>query len=754
MATEYLPWGEPYPDLNPNNLTHDTGKKALELCNQSADFDVIEIGRISENDVVSDIIVVDCINDFVPVVNQHNIKRRERLAIVCKKDKCTEVRALRKDFPKVPHTNHVPNGEPLSLCLYFEPWSVVERIWTPQKHLQRILWWLSETAKGTLHRQDQPVEQMYFEPAVEILFPPDFDEKILDQHLALVADGINTSNGELKVIRCYFVSQAQVGARGYPQFFPITISLTPVLHGEIEHFPDDLGTLHDQIVARGVSFVEEIKGVIRSKAAGGIVHNPNGRCLLILQIPVCREQGAEPERHDTKAYLIPNCVTDLGVATGALHFFNGKYFCDESIAGHVVQSDKWRTFKILPAGVSPTISKDFARKASGVDYESAEFKGVVAGVGALGGVLSDIWSKEAWGSWTLLDSDHMRAHNVLRHIARDTSVGQYKVDTVKDAMQRNFHPGYYQATAIPSSIQDKISSGVDGSISEADLLVDVTTTIEVPRDLSQLHDIPRSASLFLTPSSRSSVFIFEDENREIRLDALEAQYYRAILNSSWGQAHLKGHQGGMWVGAGCRDISAVISFEMIAMHAAILARQMRLTRTKPEACIRIWVHEDATGAVQFIEVPVVTPRRSQAGDWNICWDDGIVEKLSSYRHEGLPNETGGVILGYIDHKIKTIYVVDVLAAPPDSQKEPGSFVRGTEGLQEVLTDVGNRTANIVGYIGEWHSHPQFSSAYPSQTDRELVARLTETLKLDGLPALMIIIGAASEISITLGLGND
>jgi integrative and conjugative element protein (TIGR02256 family) len=190
------------------------------------------------------------------------------------------------------------------------------------------------------------------------------------------------------------------------------------------------------------------------------------------------------------------------------------------------------------------------------------------------------------------------------------------------------------------------------------------------------------------------------------------------------------------------------------MHAAILARQMRMTQTKPEACIRIWNHDEGTGAVKFVEVPVATPRRCDAGGWKVCWDDAIVEKLSCFRHAGLPNETGGVILGYIDHKIKTIYVIDVLAAPPDSQEEPGSFVRGTEGLQEVLTDAGKRTANIVGYIGEWHSHPQFSSAYPSQTDRELIARLTETLKLDGQPALMIIIGAASEISITLGFDND
>jgi hypothetical protein len=83
-------------------IEYNIAKKVLELCNRSEDFDVIELRKNQENETVSDIVVVDCVNDFVPVVNKHNIKRRERLALVFNKDKYSEVRALRKDFPKVP----------------------------------------------------------------------------------------------------------------------------------------------------------------------------------------------------------------------------------------------------------------------------------------------------------------------------------------------------------------------------------------------------------------------------------------------------------------------------------------------------------------------------------------------------------------------------------------------------------------------------------------------------------------------------
>jgi integrative and conjugative element protein (TIGR02256 family) len=133
----------------------------------------------------------------------------------------------------------------------------------------------------------------------------------------------------------------------------------------------------------------------------------------------------------------------------------------------------------------------------------------------------------------------------------------------------------------------------------------------------------------------------------------------------------------------------------------------------------------------------------------VVWDKGIATKLAKIRNAYLPNETGGVILGYIDQKLHTIYVVDVLQAPPDSESSPAAFIRGVEGLAATMEEIARRTARVVGYIGEWHSHPEFMSAYPSATDRGLIATLASTLALDGQPALMMIVGSAGDISISV-----
>lgn len=109
-----------------------------------------------------------------------------------------------------------------------------------------------------------------------------------------------------------------------------------------------------------------------------------------------------------------------------------------------------------------------------------------------------------------------------------------------------------------------------------------------------------------------------------------------------------------------------------------------------------------------------------------------------------------MIVGYVDQPLKSVFVVDVLAAPADSEESETGFVRGTEGLAESLKRISNRTAGIVGYIGEWHSHPPRHSSRPSGDDIDLLAHCARTLALDGVPGLMLIVGENGEISYSLG----
>uniref|UniRef100_UPI0016822701 Mov34/MPN/PAD-1 family protein n=1 Tax=Calothrix sp. FACHB-1219 TaxID=2692778 RepID=UPI0016822701 len=57
-----------------------------------------------------------------------------------------------------------------------------------------------------------------------------------------------------------------------------------------------------------------------------------------------------------------------------------------------------------------------------------------------------------------------------------------------------------------------------------------------------------------------------------------------------------------------------------------------------------------------------------------------------------------------------------------------------------VAEVSRRTSGIVGYIGEWHSHPPGHSAAPSQDDLVQLIHLALGMSDDGLPAIQLIVG--------------
>jgi integrative and conjugative element protein (TIGR02256 family) len=121
-------------------------------------------------------------------------------------------------------------------------------------------------------------------------------------------------------------------------------------------------------------------------------------------------------------------------------------------------------------------------------------------------------------------------------------------------------------------------------------------------------------------------------------------------------------------------------------------------------------------------------------------DKGLESKLRQLRAEKLPAESGGVLLGYHDLNLGEAVIVDVLPPPPDSRHSTGFFERGAEGLLELYGEVQRRTGNVVGYLGEWHSHPPGHNARQSPDDLLQLFKLTLGMADDGLPVIQLIVG--------------
>jgi len=391
------------------------------------------------------------------------------------------------------------------------------------------------------------------------------------------------------------------------------------------------------------------------------------------------------------------------------------------------------------AEIQPGFTKTGARKASGLSNEECDFKGVIAGVGSLGSILADIWNRQGWGEWTYIDDDYIKPHNLARHVTTNDFLGCSKAGSVKALAQAVYGSNKNAPIAINDKANNFSNNEVKSSLNNADLIVDASTTISVPRRLSSTDNIGRSVSVFFTPSGHDGVMLYESKDRTIRLDAIETQYYRAMLREDWGSQHLKKAQGKFLSGNSCRDVSMVIPNDLIHIHGAILARQIRLNKNTDVACAHIWQVNPDTGSTHVIEIPIASITEIQVGDWRIVWDENLQSDINKLRNEGLPEETGGILLGYVDQQSKSIYVVDALPAPSDSSASATHFERGIEGVHQQVITSSERTHEIVGYIGDWHSHPEGCSSNPSVDDLYLATYLGSLFSLDGQPALMMIV---------------
>ncbi|MGK4383378.1 hypothetical protein [Citrobacter youngae] len=131
---------------------------------RTASYITVRELRLSEqNNDRSEYLVIDVADGTVTSGNKAGIRRKERLAIEINPKFTIPilVHALRKDFPVLSHQHAGVPDSPKILCLYDVSWSAVERNWTPERFIERIFWWLRESAEQRLHREDQPLEQLF-----------------------------------------------------------------------------------------------------------------------------------------------------------------------------------------------------------------------------------------------------------------------------------------------------------------------------------------------------------------------------------------------------------------------------------------------------------------------------------------------------------------------------------------------------------------------------------------------------------------
>ena len=723
----------PGESLEPETLTLD---RARQVCDALALYpfaSLIEVRRLVTDNRYEELLVAE-IDTELPQDTDYDIRSPERLAFSFERSDRTypTVLALRTDFPHVSHLYWTPAGKPKSLCLYEAPWADIRLRWTGAGFLGDVAAWLCRTAVGELHADDQPLEPFLYGPPYSVVVPHDLLTGIAEKR-AYAAIPVAELEGRPSVLKLVPIEENENPEA--PCRHVVVVVGEPAVQDAMYNCPQNLMELVELLHHGGIDLVDTM--VEQMKLLFEDIGQPREKDSLLLLVTLTRQRrpGSDPEVRETWAFEIWP-LRDAAIATGR--------FAASDPGGPlgwvlVPEFDEANARKVRVVALQPigAIDRAAAKFHNGLDPEAPDLKIVLIGAGALGSQVHSHLSRMGWGRWTLVDEDMLLPHNVVRHRLGENAVGFPKaialrcvsaVETPHNPVERVFAEDFL-------SIAD--NGEMLTSTRDADLILDASTSIAVARYLTRDLDSPaRRASLFLNPKGRDAVMLMEDARRSFPLDALESQYYRAVLRDSRLDQHIRNEREFRY-SAGCRDVTARIGQDDVALGSALLARQLRCA--DDQAIAAVWQQND-DGSVSRVEIPLSESIHVEHGGWCFVLDHALVDYVSSLRRKRLPLETGGVLIGHFDGPRRRVYIVDALRAPNDSHEKGDAFVRGFADLRDAIRDIEARTGSQVSYIGEWHSHPDGTGVGRSDDDSELLRQIAGEMCADGWPGVMMIVG--------------
>ncbi len=346
-------------------------------------------------------------------------------------------------------------------------------------------------------------------------------------------------------------------------------------------------------------------------------------------------------------------------------------------------------------------------------------RSVVFGCGALGSKIVMHFGRSGLTALTLIDPDHISPHNLIRHTLSAHDIGVNKADGVADAIKKMF----------PQSTTSKMISGPsfkDGLFDKPETfenyewVFDFTASEAFFNKLAVTKSMEKSqvCSVSISDFGNLGIMLKEGEARNPRIDDLQAHLYSQYRNDEKIEEWLARERAAastgnltVHVGVGCNSETTILSDEKVSGHAAFIAGAIKHIMKKDDKSAKIVLSRFDEGEnygiqTQTINVaPFDVIQAINDPSWSIRFKAGILDQITVDAHKAKRKETGGVFVGIANYKTKTIHVVDLISAPPDSRANSVCFFRGHQELPEQIDKVNMGSGGQLGYIGEWHSHP-------------------------------------------------
>jgi len=406
--------------------------------------------------------------------------------------------------------------------------------------------------------------------------------------------------------------------------------------------------------------------------------------------------------------------------------------------------------KVLSFGHREPLTPEFARTLSEASPIAALARPLVVGCGALGSKLSLHLAKAGFVAQRLVDYASLGPHHLVRHALLGEHLGKTKAEGVCDAILGLF-PGQRDlgTEVVPRTLSDALADR--SKLEDRSIVIDATASASV-REQWITADLPadlRVCRVELASRGELGLLAFEGRGRNPRVDDLQLYLFDLARTnpvvSSWLRGHSKDKPDfeDIGIGLGCSSATFRMPDDLVSFHAAALTRALHRVADQERGHLVITSDSDREPATKIITVPPVTILSvSERPGWSVRIAASAMTSMRSGLVANGRRETGGLLVGYAHVKRKIVYVAAALAPSPDSQGSRYKFVRGVEGYPAAIEDIEIATGGILGYIGEWHTHPEGSTS-PSSTDLTALETIRRRLAPAEVPGMLLIAGPRS-----------
>lgn len=480
------------------------------------------------------------------------------------------------------------------------------------------------------------------------------------------------------------------------------------------NLPTNYGQLKQYLSFRGINIADMLKGVDKGKA------------LLSRIVPVIhavrrpKKLIGYPEKYEFFTYV-------LYVPEGGLQSMTDD--AEISILSHT---------EPFSSELAQTLSNEKRIQSS-----------LYVGVGSLGSKILLHDARTGKNKIGAVDNDKFEQHNLARHSLFSRNIGDNKAEAIIDEIKEFYE---LETTVDLVAFPKYVSELSEDEIREYDNIIDTTASQQVMQHFAMrnLPDTLRYSRCELVDDGQIGLLYKEGAQRNPRIDDL---FYTACYLSNedddlhiWRRNDADREPTVLNIGLGCNSITTVMADDLISFHASafsqLLANENELLKENSgllylNICRRSSGFPAISNKYFRIDAFEVLECQAKSG-WQLRLFPGTTRKLLRQCKKFGSKETGGILIGVANYKTKVIYVFDIVPEPGDSHGTPVAFTRGIRGLPELVDQIKYNTGEIIGYIGEWHTHPMNLEKLSGQ-DIKTIGQLQAINKKTPIPTCAVIV---------------